>query len=363
MVNLPGDAAKPAQHFIMKNEQNLNNTYQHYVDASRQPSSPYQYSPEASSQINDQFSGGYAATTSQPYAFTTGFHNSSGSLLSSTSEKSSVDANYVLTSTSHMRQTAIQSPIYPACAQPIEVSPQFVCMEELTSSDEHPYPATNVEVCDPRVTVSGGDDDGNLADVARHMQNFGGRTRRDSDLSRVSVAALPSSTYSGSQNSDEDDQLDDADAIGDDDYLDSGESDMGGDDYDDDSHSRSTRKTPKPKREPSEVDLESPSILDSVFDPRLPIAEFSTRRSRGPINITPVPNLTKKSRGRRVPKSSSIVVAASGSGVSKSARPYKCNAVNCGKCFARGEHLKRHVRSIHTNEKREYISLSHSDFV
>ena len=80
-----------------------------------------------------------------------------------------------------------------------------------------------------------------------------------------------------------------------------------------------------------------------------------------PIPI-PVPNLTKKSRGRRVPTMSSledIRSAASGAGRKrqsvggKSARMYLCEVAGCGKCFARGEHLKRHVRSIHTYEKRE----------
>ena len=37
-------------------------------------------------------------------------------------------------------------------------------------------------------------------------------------------------------------------------------------------------------------------------------------------------------------------------------RGYMCKVPGCGKCFARGEHLKRHVRSIHTNEKRELPS-------
>ncbi|KAH9973308.1 hypothetical protein BGW80DRAFT_1498366 [Lactifluus volemus] len=32
-------------------------------------------------------------------------------------------------------------------------------------------------------------------------------------------------------------------------------------------------------------------------------------------------------------------------------RMYRCSVEGCYKCFARGEHLKRHVRSIHTNEK------------
>jgi uncharacterized Zn-finger protein len=51
--------------------------------------------------------------------------------------------------------------------------------------------------------------------------------------------------------------------------------------------------------------------------------------------------------------------AASGAGKKrqsaggKSARMYLCDVEGCGKCFARGEHLKRHVRSIHTYEKRK----------
>ncbi|KAG6874676.1 hypothetical protein C0992_007004 [Termitomyces sp. T32_za158] len=37
----------------------------------------------------------------------------------------------------------------------------------------------------------------------------------------------------------------------------------------------------------------------------------------------------------------------------KSLRTYTCDVDGCGKLFARGEHLKRHIRSIHTYEKRE----------
>ncbi|KAI0041647.1 hypothetical protein FA95DRAFT_1458840, partial [Auriscalpium vulgare] len=62
----------------------------------------------------------------------------------------------------------------------------------------------------------------------------------------------------------------------------------------------------------------------------------------------PVPNLTKKSRGRRVP---TAPVFVNHGGVQKNVRTYMCRVDECGKCFARGEHLKRHVRSIHTNEK------------
>ncbi|EMD42352.1 hypothetical protein CERSUDRAFT_79927 [Gelatoporia subvermispora B] len=69
------------------------------------------------------------------------------------------------------------------------------------------------------------------------------------------------------------------------------------------------------------------------------------RRLAPPV---PVPNLTKKSRGRRVPTAPVVVTQG---GVQKNTRMYMCKVAGCGKCFARGEHLKRHVRSIHTNEK------------
>ena len=68
----------------------------------------------------------------------------------------------------------------------------------------------------------------------------------------------------------------------------------------------------------------------------------------------PVPNLTKKSRARRVPTAPVFIVQG---GVKKDMRMYRCTVEGCYKCFARGEHLKRHVRSIHTNEKREYLVL------
>ncbi|KZT54120.1 hypothetical protein CALCODRAFT_406513, partial [Calocera cornea HHB12733] len=69
----------------------------------------------------------------------------------------------------------------------------------------------------------------------------------------------------------------------------------------------------------------------------------------------PVPNLTKKSRGRHVPAMAASRIAANqlASGEWRAAgikgRTYLCKI--CGKCFQRGEHLKRHVRSIHTHDK------------
>ncbi|KAJ3570760.1 hypothetical protein NP233_g4186 [Leucocoprinus birnbaumii] len=69
-------------------------------------------------------------------------------------------------------------------------------------------------------------------------------------------------------------------------------------------------------------------------------------RSRATLPV-PVPNLTKKSRGRRVPTQEATEAPAD----SKDKRMYVCKVEGCGKCFHRGEHLKRHIRSIHTHEK------------
>lgn len=64
----------------------------------------------------------------------------------------------------------------------------------------------------------------------------------------------------------------------------------------------------------------------------------------------PVPNLIKKSRGRRVPTEAETDEL--GGGPSSKTRMFRCDVLGCGKCFLRGEHLKRHIRSIHTHEKR-----------
>jgi hypothetical protein len=81
----------------------------------------------------------------------------------------------------------------------------------------------------------------------------------------------------------------------------------------------------------------------------------ATARASGDSRLgapVPVPNLTKKSRGRRVPTAPVFIMQG---GVQKNVRMYRCTVDGCYKCFARGEHLKRHVRSIHTNEKREHF--------
>jgi hypothetical protein len=55
----------------------------------------------------------------------------------------------------------------------------------------------------------------------------------------------------------------------------------------------------------------------------------------------PVPHLIKKSRGRRVPEPDEA-----------RERTHICAVPGCSKSFARAEHLKRHVISLHTHEKR-----------
>ncbi|KAI0756192.1 hypothetical protein C8Q80DRAFT_1093238 [Daedaleopsis nitida] len=73
------------------------------------------------------------------------------------------------------------------------------------------------------------------------------------------------------------------------------------------------------------------------------VAGRGSRRLAPPV---PVPNLTKKSRGRRVPTAQQVVDEGN-----MRKRGYMCTVPGCGKCFARGEHLKRHIRSIHTHDK------------
>ncbi|KAI0803261.1 hypothetical protein BC629DRAFT_1253931, partial [Irpex lacteus] len=61
-------------------------------------------------------------------------------------------------------------------------------------------------------------------------------------------------------------------------------------------------------------------------------------------NPVAIPNLTKKARGRPVPTKDTLLKPGSG-------RAYACPVQDCRKVFTRAEHLKRHTRSIHTNEK------------
>ncbi|KAF9787123.1 hypothetical protein BJ322DRAFT_701141 [Thelephora terrestris] len=99
--------------------------------------------------------------------------------------------------------------------------------------------------------------------------------------------------------------------------------------------------TPAPAAASPELTRETRSPL-TITVPSLP------KRRRGQAGPIPVPNLTKKSRGRSVPTVPSPVVPYH---AYKTRRSFVCLVTDCRKCFARGEHLKRHIRSIHTNEK------------
>ncbi|GAA6051499.1 hypothetical protein JCM3770_004564, partial [Rhodotorula araucariae] len=75
---------------------------------------------------------------------------------------------------------------------------------------------------------------------------------------------------------------------------------------------------------------------------------------------------TKRSRGRRPPVTTDLgadevdpngeptqaqIAWAGTTKTGKVKKIFLCKVPGCGKCFKRSEHLKRHVRSIHTNEK------------
>lgn len=77
-----------------------------------------------------------------------------------------------------------------------------------------------------------------------------------------------------------------------------------------------------------------------------PKAKGNARRGTKLELPVPVPGLTKNSRGRTVPKKTE-------STFEDVSRPFWCHVEDCDKLFSRGEHLKRHISSIHTDDKRE----------
>ncbi|KAH7885701.1 hypothetical protein F5I97DRAFT_1138229 [Phlebopus sp. FC_14] len=104
---------------------------------------------------------------------------------------------------------------------------------------------------------------------------------------------------------------------------------------------------------PATFMVSTPSHLDGTTPPSPPPVRPSRRKPRAMTKVpVPIPNLTKKSRGRKVPVSNGEpIYAHSKDKTKKGVRTYTCHVEGCGKCFVRGEHLKRHIRSIHTDEK------------
>ncbi|CEP14812.1 hypothetical protein [Parasitella parasitica] len=83
----------------------------------------------------------------------------------------------------------------------------------------------------------------------------------------------------------------------------------------------------------------SSSSLSSSSDSALSVSPPASRRA-SKANVKS-PLKTTRSRGRRVSNSPSIA----------GQKVFTCKHDDCGKVFKRSEHLKRHVRSIHTLEK------------
>ncbi|KAG0703630.1 hypothetical protein DFH29DRAFT_803099 [Suillus ampliporus] len=106
--------------------------------------------------------------------------------------------------------------------------------------------------------------------------------------------------------------------------------------------------------QPAQRAAKSPLIAASTLTPGSSSQVGKPRKNTRSLPVpVPVPNLTKKSRGRRVPTVNNTGGSGRARGYSDplGSRIYLCDISGCGKCFARGEHLKRHIRSIHTNEK------------
>ncbi|KAL0137935.1 hypothetical protein V8B55DRAFT_1589784 [Mucor lusitanicus] len=80
--------------------------------------------------------------------------------------------------------------------------------------------------------------------------------------------------------------------------------------------------------------------MTPVSPPLLPTRPKSSANNNNNLETNTKPKKTPRSRGRRVSN-------VPGCGT----RMFTCNADGCGKVFKRSEHLKRHIRSIHTLEK------------
>lgn len=261
--------------------------------------------------------------------------------------------------TSSVRYTA-SSPPDQGCVSPAMVSdgsPRFVEMSELSPSPPVYDVTPQANVCDPRA-VSG------FEPEQRSSHNF--------PLKRSpSATPPPTLTFVGRHPLEADGSTPHVQQQAE--IHSSGESEVDREEYED-----HTTAAPPEQPEPTvpetvEQTVPSPAPASTPVPTPAPtnVPSRSTHETRGHLAITvplpskrrrgqsgpvPVPNLTKKSRGRSVPTAPNSI---SPYGVHRARRSFICVVADCGKCFARGEHLKRHIRSIHTNEKREFNFLFH----
>ncbi|KAG2208520.1 hypothetical protein INT47_010216 [Mucor saturninus] len=100
--------------------------------------------------------------------------------------------------------------------------------------------------------------------------------------------------------------------------------------------------------------LPSTTTADGIYRERASSSSSSSSSSDSALSVSPPPSSRRtskvnlksplkptRSRGRRVSNSPSIA----------GQKVFTCKQDDCGKVFKRSEHLKRHVRSIHTLEK------------
>ncbi|KAH9932426.1 hypothetical protein B0H21DRAFT_93093 [Amylocystis lapponica] len=249
------------------------------------------------------------------------------------------DPSYMLTSQElHYPPTSDHIPRF---VHPAQISPNLSPAVDFAPLQDDGSPQ---EGCDPRFTVSPqvvraatplaeaevgswSTSDSPLIALDQVGQTGRKRTRRESYSSTSSSEYRADSGESEKPDDEEEEELDEDD----DDYV----------------QRSSSRPRTRRRRAVSSVS-DAPSTAS--------YGQTSTRRLAPPV---PIPNLTKKSRGRRVPTAPVII---SKDGVPKNTRTYTCDVAGCGKCFARGEHLKRHVRSIHTNEKPHKCVYCGKDF-
>ncbi|KAJ2914036.1 hypothetical protein MD484_g6363, partial [Candolleomyces efflorescens] len=104
--------------------------------------------------------------------------------------------------------------------------------------------------------------------------------------------------------------------------------------------------SPQPETlpDPTKVDLAQTRMISSSSEASTSIRGQSTDESLSQRSTDGQP--VRSARSTRGRKTSTPYSLAEGG-----KRSYMCEVPGCGKCFVRGEHLKRHVRSIHTYDK------------
>jgi len=105
------------------------------------------------------------------------------------------------------------------------------------------------------------------------------------------------------------------------------------------------------------------NTVPSISQP--PSLENSPMQMFSELPEEPIQVITRKSRGRRVPNvyqvfgsfAKAAAVIAAGGSKAPNARNAVCFIPGCGGCFLRNEHLKRHLISIHSQDKRKFYFI------